>query len=106
MWSFTSLVWAVLTLTSYASRPGAKIYIFDDKEHSPSPNPPSISSETTGLLLAQRLGVSQFHSLKDVDESTLSLLNGHGGPHQSIFADGEGKGMLIMFVEGVTETGQ
>ncbi|KAM0799166.1 hypothetical protein BDR22DRAFT_890691 [Usnea florida] len=69
-------------------------------------NPPSISPNTARLLFAQRLGLSQYHSLQDTDESTLETLNVHGGNQQHIFTQKERSRdaeKLLLVVEGVDE---
>ena len=67
---------------------------------------PSISPNTARLLFAQRLGLSQYHSLEGVDESTLDILNTYGGKQQQLFTDEEhtrSNDRLLLIVDGVTE---
>ena len=69
-------------------------------------DPPSISPNTARLLFAQRLGLSQYHSLQDTDESTLEILNVYGGNQQQIFTQKERSRdaeKLLLVVEGVDE---
>ena len=69
-------------------------------------DPPSISPNTARLLFAQRLGLSQYHSLQDTDESTLEILNVYGGKQQQIFTQKERSWdaeKLLLVVEGVDE---
>ncbi len=73
--------------------------------------PPSISPLTARLLLAQRLGLSQYHSLEGADEGTLGILNTFGGEQQRIFDDGDqawedensSDEKFLLMVEGVSE---
>lgn len=46
-----------------------------------------ISTITTSLLLAQRLGLSQYHSLEDTSDDSTQLLNSFGGMQEPIFLD-------------------
>lgn len=47
----------------------------------------SISTVTARLLLAQRLGLSQYHSLEDASDAAIQLLNSFGGIQELIFLD-------------------
>lgn len=53
----------------------------------PSGEATSISSITTRLLLAQRLGLSQYHSLEDASDASLQILNSFEGIQKPIFLD-------------------
>ena len=67
---------------------------------------PSISPNTARLLFAQRLGLSQYHSLEGADESTLDILNTYGGKQQQLFTHEEhtrSNDRLLLIVEGVTK---
>ena len=67
---------------------------------------PSISPNTARLLLAQRLGLSQYHSLEGADESILDILNTYGGKHQELFTHEEhtrSNDRLLLIVDGVTK---
>lgn len=82
----------------------AFIYTSDIPPHQPREDLPSVTPLTARLLLAQRLGLSQYHSLEDADESTIQILNNYGGKQQQIFAHedrSEGTGKLLLVVEGV-----
>lgn len=47
----------------------------------------SISTITTRLLLAQRLGLSQYHSLEDASDDSIQVLNSFGGVQELSFLD-------------------
>lgn len=53
----------------------------------PSGEAASISAITTRLLLAQRLGLSQYHSLGDASDDSIQVLNSFGGIQELIFPD-------------------
>lgn len=63
---------------------------------------PSISSIAARLLLAQRLGLSQYHSLDGADEATIELLNRFEGSRDQIFLDEEkSTEKVLAFIENV-----
>ena len=67
---------------------------------------PSISPNTARLLFAQRLGLSQYHSLEGADESTLHILNAYGGKQQQLFTHEEhtrSNDRFLLIVEGITK---
>ena len=100
------LAWASTALGIYAASQEAPIYIQDDSLNGPTSKTQSISANTARLLLAQRLGLSQYHDLGDADEVTLDVLNTYGGQQQSIFGEREesrqqSTDKLLFIIEGV-----
>ena len=84
----------------------ALVYTSESWSRQTPADPPSISPSTARLLFAQRLGLSQYHSLQATDESTLEILNVHGGNQQQIFTQEERSRdaeKLLAIVEGVDE---
>lgn len=84
--------------------PEAPVYIFDRSSRSSGKEPPSTDPETARLLLAHRLGLSQYHSLKDADSHTLQLLNEFGGTPGLLFDNDEKEDEtrnVLVIVEGV-----
>jgi len=99
------LLWASAVLQAGAV--SAQALIYTSEVNAPLSNglPPSISPITARLLLAQRLGLSQYHSLEDADESTLEVLNDYGGRQGQVFEDEEqirGAEKLLLIVDGVS----
>ncbi len=93
------------SIQAYAASSDALLYTSDSKTL-PNSKSPSISSSTARLLLAQRLGLSQYHELNDVDEHILEILNTHGGSQQPLFPqDGEDVAVdkILIVVEVVEE---
>ncbi len=87
-----------------AAHTEALVYTSDSDTRQSSVQKPSISPSTARLLLAQRLGLGQFHDLGDADESALDILNKYGGKQQDIFDQEEGSidnNKLLLIVEGV-----
>ena len=99
------LVWAGAALEASLISAQALIYISDASRLSSKAGSPSISPNTARLLFAQRLGLSQYHSLEGADESTLDILNTYGGEQQQIFAQDErppDPERLLLIVDGVS----
>lgn len=82
----------------------ATVYLFQGKEWPNSSNPPSLSPEQARLVVAQRLGTSQYHGLGDASEATISYINKFGGSRGSLFQDaaGDKAAELVMIVEGAS----
>lgn len=79
------------SLTSYAAATAATVghvFVFDPVRHYVAPEQaPSVSPETARLILAHRLGVSQYHSIEDAeDKELITYLNQFGG-RQELFVD-------------------
>lgn len=99
------LLWASAALEACAVSAQALLYISDRDPVPSRESPPSISPITARLVLAQRLGLSQYHSLDDVDESTLEALNAFGGEQRRLFKDDEQPTLeekFLFIIEGVT----
>ena len=97
-------LWTALGACSVAAE--ALIYTSDVPPPASRAGTPSISPNTARLLLAQRLGLSQYHSLEDADESTLDVLNTYGGKQQQLFTHEEhirSNDRLLLVVDGVTK---
>ena len=101
---FTGILWAGVSLQAYAAPPEALIYTFPESSQGRS-RTPTISPNDARLLFAQRLGLSEYHSLGDVHQDTLELLNVYGGQQRSIFDDASKDGLrrLLVVVEGAAE---
>ena len=87
-----------------SATPAAPVYIFDRSSRSSGSETPSTDPETARLLLAYRLGLSQYHSLKEAGNYTLQFLNEFGGRPKSLFDDGEKEDetrSVLVIVEGV-----
>jgi hypothetical protein len=83
----------------------ASVYIFDGDQRPKISSPPTLSPEETRLVLAQRLGISEYHGLGDASESTLAHINTFGGPQPGLFSSSfeEDKAAeLVLIVEGIS----
>ena len=101
--AFLSAATAGLLLSNALEVP---VYTFDPTPLSSqaSLELPSLNPENTRLLLAHRLGLSQYHSLKDADERTISLINNFGGKQDLLFNQHEKEDdaqRVLVFVEGI-----
>lgn len=79
----------------------ASVYLFQGQEWPSTSTPPTLSPEEARLVFAQRLGVSQYHSLGEASESTLAHVNAFGGPQESKFQDSvrDKTAELVLFVQ-------
>ena len=100
-------------LTSYAAAtaaPSGHVFVFDPvRDHAAPTQAPSLSPEAARLILAQRLGVSQYHSIEDVEnEDLISHLNEYGGT-QELFADDRTQDRsyahALVWIEGIDDIG-
>ena len=85
--SFT-LGWGLIASTTASSLSDAFIGT-SDKPRRLSDKPAVISPETSRLALAQRLGLSQYHTLGNVDDEALELLDQLPGIRPQLFSDKE-----------------
>ncbi|KAF1839971.1 uncharacterized protein K460DRAFT_297227 [Cucurbitaria berberidis CBS 394.84] len=63
---------------------------------------PTVSPETARLILAQRLGLSRFHSIEHADSETLRHINVYGGRQQKLFGGEDSdrsKAHLLLWIE-------
>lgn len=98
---FASLIGGAHSAASVAS-----VYTFDSRPlQSPSTSTSDrVSPETARLILARRLELSQYHTLKGADDGTLQLLNEFGGSQERLLRVDQGYsglGKLLVIVEGV-----
>ena len=92
-----SLVWATFVLC--ASALGDSLILFPTKQPSRSSSGDgSISPTTARLLLASRLGLSQYNELGDVDEETIDTLSQFA--EGKIFAESKPQRKLLLIIDG------
>ena len=99
-----AILLALIGATSAAPASDAIVYLFQGQEWASTPNPPTLSPEEARLVFAQRLGVSHYHGVGDVSQSTLLHINAFGGCQGSIFQNlGRDKvPELVLFVQGAS----
>lgn len=73
--------------------------------HSSDTSLSSLTPPEARLLFAQRLGLSDYHSLKDASEDTLQAINAYGSKSQSIFTNQQSarRRQAFAIIEGVVE---
>lgn len=103
----TSLLLPALVGAASAVTDHASVYIFQGEKwpKTSTPAPEILSPEQARLVIAQRLGVSQYHSLKDASRETLKYINSFGRNQDSLFSDElvrEKPAELVIVVEGVS----
>ncbi|KAH8732815.1 hypothetical protein GQ44DRAFT_696483 [Phaeosphaeriaceae sp. PMI808] len=67
---------------------------------------PSVSPDTARLIIAQRLGLSRFHSIGHVDADAIRHINAFGGRKQKLFGADDvdrSKAHLLMWIEDGTD---
>lgn len=88
-----------------AALPNAYVYTFDGSSKNQPPSEPLLVSPTAArLLFAQRLGLSQYHTIDRADENTIELINRFGGTQDLVFNDSnESKTdqKVLIFVENI-----
>ncbi|KAF2234436.1 hypothetical protein EV356DRAFT_501646 [Viridothelium virens] len=71
-----------------ASSAVARVYLHDpDSVPEPTSKQPSLPADTARLIIAQRLGLSSFHALQEVDEEDLEYINRYAAPEQTLFVN-------------------
>ncbi|MCJ1435903.1 hypothetical protein MMC27_005279 [Xylographa pallens] len=100
----TALVSAALVSSVYGGRSEASVYTFGPGSSTSITD--NVTPSTARLLLAHRLGLSQFHILENGDDLTLSILNRFSDSQSSLFAssdEDERVHKLLVIVEGVED---
>ncbi|KAI9698472.1 MAG: hypothetical protein M1836_004053 [Candelina mexicana] len=78
------------------------VYTYDRKSPHSNRDPQKASLDTARLILAQRLGLSQYHSLGGIDGLTLQQINAFGGERPRLLGDVEAikPAQLLVMVDG------
>lgn len=99
-----SLVLPLLVGAVQAASETAKVYIFQKPEFPTSSNIPTLTPEEARLVIAQRLGSSQRHSLSDASDDALAHINAFGGPQKQLFSnDGQDeRSQLLIVIDDAT----
>ena len=96
-----SLVLPFLVGVVQAASETAKVYIFQESEYPTSSITPTLSPEEARIVIAQRLGVSRYHTLRDISKNALSHINAFGGPQSQLFSsDGQyGRSQVVVMID-------
>jgi hypothetical protein len=104
---------SITCYTAAAAATVGHVFVYDPVRDNTAPTAPkqapSLSPDTARLILAQRLGVSQYHSIENVqDDDLISHLNAYGGS-QELFADDHtpdrSYAHLLVWIEDVDDIG-
>ncbi|KAJ4322035.1 hypothetical protein N0V94_002614 [Neodidymelliopsis sp. IMI 364377] len=96
-WGFVA---SSLSVAAAAAKTG-HVFTFDASgTHAPPASSP-IDPETARLILAQRLGLSRFHSIKDASAEAIKNINTFGGRQQQLFGEqaDTSKAQLLVWLE-------
>ncbi|GAB7363859.1 hypothetical protein MBLNU230_g4423t1 [Neophaeotheca triangularis] len=90
---------ALACATRLAAAATGAVYTYNPQADGPAtPEPRSLSPEVARLVMAQRLGLEDFHSPEELDEQSISALNDYGRPSH-LFGQGEGLKTAIIILE-------
>jgi hypothetical protein len=103
------LLTSIASHAAVAAASNGHVFIYDPVRNAAAPDQaPSLSPDTARLILAQRLGVSQYHSIGDTagDDEIIPHLNAYGGI-QELFTDDHTQDKsfahALVWVEGVDD---
>jgi len=102
------LSWGFVASSLYCAAAAAAnghVFTFDGTATRAAPASSPIDPETARLILAQRLGLSRFHSVKDADAAAIKSINTYGGRHQKLFGEDAdtSRARLLMWVDDASE---
>lgn len=93
---------ALCSCVAATSKPG-RVFVYDPihpASTSSQSQPAAVSPETARLILAQRLGVSQYHTIEGVDSDLIRHLNAFGGKQALLGNDKRSVAHLLVWIEG------
>jgi len=103
------LTWGLALSSLYSAACAAgvgHVYIHDSLPRSSPQASSSVDPDTARLILAQRLGLSRFHSIKNPSEEVVQQINAYKGKQQKLFG-GEHpeatQAQLLVWVEDVDD---
>ncbi|KAJ4342917.1 hypothetical protein N0V87_000634 [Didymella glomerata] len=103
------LSWGFVASSLYCAAAAAQnghVFTFDGSEDHAAPASSPIGPETARLILAQRLGLSRFHSIKDADADAIKSINIYGGRQQKLFGEDAdtSRAQLLVWLEDAEES--
>jgi hypothetical protein len=99
-----SLVLPIFIGAVQAASETAKVYIFQEPRYPTLSTIPTLTPEEARLVIAQRLGISRYHSLSGVSDDALTYINAFGGPHSPLFTiinDWDKRSQLVLMIDNV-----
>ncbi|KAG9199665.1 hypothetical protein G6514_008220 [Epicoccum nigrum] len=102
------LSWGFVASSLYCTAAAAAnghVFTFDGTATRAAPASSPIDPQTARLILAQRLGLSRFHSIKDAEAAAIKSINTYGGRHQKLFGEDAdtSRAKLLMWLDDASE---
>lgn len=102
------LSWGFVASSLYCAAAAANtghVFTFDGTKDHAAPASSPIDPETARLILAQRLGLSRFHSVKGADSEAIKNINTFGGRQQKLFGEqaDTSRAQLLVWLEDAEE---
>jgi hypothetical protein len=99
------LLLCAVSSTIAAAATAGQVFLYDGKATVRPTTLATIDAETARLILAQRLDLSQFHTISGADEEAIRHVNAFGGQTQQLFtnAHDESRSRVMIVVEGVQD---
>lgn len=104
------LSWGFITSSLYCAASAAQqgnVYIYDPVPRTSPQAATTVDATTARLILAQRLGLSRFHTIeKTRSEESLKQINAFGGRHQKLFGGEDAdrtQAHALVWIEGVED---
>ena len=103
--SVSTLTISAFCFCAAAAAANGHVFTFDGTAARAAPASSPVDPETARLILAQRLGLSRFHSIKDADAAAIKSINTYGGRHQKLFGEDAdtSRARLLMWVDDASE---
>lgn len=103
------LSWGFVASSLYCAAAAAKtghVFTFDGTTDHAAPASSPIDPETARLILAQRLGLSRFHSIKDASSEAIKNINTFGGRQQKLFGEqaDTSRAQLLVWLEDAEDS--
>lgn len=103
------LSWGFVASSLYCAATAAKnghVFTFDGTNNHAAPASSPIDPETARLILAQRLGLSRFHTIKDADAEAIKNINTYGGKQRKLFGEeaDTSRAQLLVWLEDAEES--
>jgi hypothetical protein len=105
----SSLLLSVIYCSAAAASKVGHVLVYDPVQKAAPQQPPSVSTETARLILAQRLGLSRFHSIKHASDEIIEQINTYGGRRRQLFGadkdQEQSRSHTLVWVDDVEDAG-
>ena len=93
------LLWALLSVSVDAGFE-AQIYL-PEADRVARPQPPTLSPSSARLLIAQRLGLAEYHEIGDTNDQDFEIIGLYGGTQKPLFSSRESGDGELLVLEGI-----